>query len=502
MTAAEIRPPGRGNLRFSLRRLVPSWPLIAGLAILIRTIAGPSVILIDPDTYLHIAAGQWMIDHRALPTHDPFSHSMPGAPWVPHEWLAEIILALVYRGLGWGGLIFLSAACFAASMAMMTRRLLVHAEPFTVIVVIAACSSFFMGHVLARPHILTFPILVLWAGALFAARDAGRGPPFWLLPLMALWANLHGSFMFGLALAGYLGAEAVLFPGPQGRRWVQGRSWALFVLAAILVSLLTPNGLDGFLQPFRLMNMPTLQSSFMEWASPNFQEAQSLEVWVLGTMFVGLALGVRVPLSRVVLLLGLFHMMLTHQRHADLLGLVGPLAVAASLGPQLAARIRSDPPTPLARRFAALAAPAGPPAVALALLIVAGIGLLTLHRPLARADDLSTPGDALAAADRLGLRGPVFNSQRFGGYLVFKGIPPFIDGRIEMYGDAFLKRYLDAELGRAAELTGVLDQYRIEWTLLAPDALAVEALDRLPGWRRVYSDKFAVIHARGEQPGR
>ena len=49
-------------------------------------------LLNDPDTYLHIAAGRWMLAHRALPFADPFSHSMPGASWVPHEWLAEFIL--------------------------------------------------------------------------------------------------------------------------------------------------------------------------------------------------------------------------------------------------------------------------------------------------------------------------------------------------------------------------------------------------------------------------
>jgi len=38
-----------------------------------------------PDTYLHIAAGRWTLAHAALPVHDPFSHSLAGATWVPHE---------------------------------------------------------------------------------------------------------------------------------------------------------------------------------------------------------------------------------------------------------------------------------------------------------------------------------------------------------------------------------------------------------------------------------
>ena len=59
--------------------LVPSWPLILGFFAFAKAMATPAV-LNDPDTYLHIAAGRWILDHLALPFADPFSHTMPGAP--------------------------------------------------------------------------------------------------------------------------------------------------------------------------------------------------------------------------------------------------------------------------------------------------------------------------------------------------------------------------------------------------------------------------------------
>src|SRR5689334_7950950 len=76
--------------------MVPSWPLIIASAALARALAQPAALLNDPDTYLHIAAGRWMLAHQALPTQDPFSHSLAGAVWVAHEWLAEVIFAAVY----------------------------------------------------------------------------------------------------------------------------------------------------------------------------------------------------------------------------------------------------------------------------------------------------------------------------------------------------------------------------------------------------------------------
>jgi hypothetical protein len=460
-----------------------------------RALAQPGAVLHDPDTYLHIAAGRWMLAHHALPVRDPFSYTFAGAQWVPHEWLAEIVLAAIYRAAGWTGLALVASACFAASVGLLTRFLLRSADPFSALIAVALGAALVEPHLLARPHILALPLLVLWSGALFAASDAGEAPPFRLLPVMVLWANLHGSFLFGLGLACCLAAEAVLL----GPRALETRRWGLFAALALVAALATPNRLAGLLEPFRLMAMPALQSSFIEWRSPNFQEFEPLEIILLGLVALGLTTGVKVPPTRVLVVVGLCHMALAHSRHADLLGLVGPLAVAGSLGLQLAARIRAAPISGVGRAAVRLARPATPPALALSLAIALGMSLPLLLRPIARVDDAVTPASALAAASRLGLSGRLFNSEAFGGYLVFRGIPTFIDGRIELFGNAFLARFLDAAGGDARVLRELLAG-DVRWTPLAPDQAAVGLLDHLPGWRRVYSDARAVIHLRNCMP--
>jgi hypothetical protein len=474
-------------------RPVPSWPLVVGLAAFARALAQPKALLNDPDTYLHIAAGRWMLAHFALPTQDPFSHSLAGASWVPHEWLAEIVLAAVHRTAGWSGLVLLGAAAFAAAIALLTRYLLRHCEPFSALIAATLGAALVLGHLLVRPHLLALPLLVIWSGELFRARDAGAAPPAWLLAVMLLWPNLHGSFMFGLALALFLAVEAFL--SPEGRL-LEARRWGVFCVLAVAASLVTPNGLAGFVEPCRLLMMPALQASFGEWRSPDFQTFQPLEIWLLGLIAVGFTTRAWLPLPRLLLLLGLCHMALAHVRHAEVLGLVGPLAVAASLGPQIAARVRSAPLSALGRGVARLAAPARLPAITLAVAIACTISLPVLLRPVARTDDAVTPAAAVAAAAKMGLHGPVFNSEGFGGYLVFRGIPTFIDGRVELYGDRFLASYLEAEEGSARTLAALLDQYGVTWTILAPQQGAVHSLDRHPGWRRAYSDDRAVIHIR------
>jgi hypothetical protein len=473
-------------------RWLPSWPLVVGLLVLARALAQPMALLNDPDTYLHVAAGRWMLAHAALPSQDPFSHTFAGATWIPHEWLAEIVLAATWAAAGWGGLVLLTAGAFALAIALLTRFLLRWCEPCSALIAAGLGAATTLGHLLARPHLLALPLLVLWSGRLVLARDTEAAPPLGLLPVMVLWANLHASFMFGLALAVFLGVEAVACSAARGR---EARRWGGFAAFAALAALATPNGLAGLAQPFWLLAMPALQASIVEWRSPDFQAFQPVEIWLLGALALGFTVAVRLPPARLVLLLALAHMALAHARHAELLGLVGPLAVAAALGPAIAAKVRSDLPSPFASSAVLLAAPAGAPALSMALAAALMLGLSVL-RPIPRADGPTTPATALTAALGQGLAGPVFNSESFGGYLIFQGVPTFIDGRIELYGNDFLRRYLAAANGSEPVLSALLRQYRVAWTLLLPGEPAVGLLDRLPGWRRVYAGADAVIHQR------
>jgi len=476
-----------------------SLPLLLGVVSFLGTVSLSRIILSDPDTYLHVAVGRWMIAHGALPVHDPFSHSVPGAPWIPHEWLAELVLALTYDTLGWNGLIFLSVLCLAASAALLARALLRDVDAFSVLIVVSVSIASILPHLLARPHIMALPLLVAWSAGLFHARGARRAPSLALLPLMLLWANLHGSFMFGVCLAAYLGGEAVLDAAPPARR-ATAFGWCGFLALTVVTALMTPHGVQGLLQPIRFTGMTALHSHIFEWMSPNFQGGHPLEAWLLGAMLLSLSLGLRLRITRLLLLLGLFHVALAHNRHIDLVVFVAPLVVAADFGPQLAARLRRLHRSAAGEFLAEIAKPAKASACAAAAGLLLVTAALSLRDPVERPDHWSKLSGALGAAETMGLSGPVFNTEAFGGYLIFSGVAPFIDGRIEMYGDAFLKCFADLTAGKEPALSRALDAYGITWTLLDPTEDAVNVLDHLPGWRRVYGDRYAVIHKREGAP--
>ena len=105
-----------------------------------------------------------------------------------------------------------------------------------------------------------------------------------------------------------------------------------------------------------------------------------------------------------------------------------------------------------------------------------------------------TPANAVHTL-RAATSGPILNDYNFGGYLDFVGIPPFIDGRAELYGEAFMLRHARAlTLQNLPDFLRLLDEYRIGATLLAPSTPAVALLDRLPDWQRIYADDVAVVH--------
>jgi hypothetical protein len=335
--------------------------------------------------------------------------------------------------------------------------------------------------------VLSWPLLVIWFSELATARAEHRTPRLSAALLMVPWANLHGSFVFGLGMAALVAGEALI----EASDWTQAarvaRGWGLFGALSLAAALATPYGIDGLLLPFRLVHMDFALSVTREWQSPNFQLPQPLEPWLMLLLLGALTFGLRLPVTRIAMLLVLLHMALQHQRHAELLGLVAPLLLA----PSLATQIKTKAFAAADRRLAALAGPArtgGITLVGLAMLALSGImvrvGIVPRNGP-------SAPAEALAFANSQGLTGPVFNDINFGDYLVYVGIPPFIDGRVDMYGDEFVRRY--ADVGDFPELAA---QYGFTWAVLSPRNPHVPLLDHLAGWRRAHTDNIAVVYVR------
>jgi hypothetical protein len=265
------------------------------------------------------------------------------------------------------------------------------------------------------------------------------------------------------------------------------REWGLVGLLSAGATLATPHGLAGILYPFQILSMGTL-SAIQEWRPADFSKPAPFELALVATLFVCLSRGVRVQPLRLLLLLFLLHMTLQHERQLLMLGFIAPLLLARPLADALDQR--PEEATHIRAAWLALAAVG---------VVLSGV---RLAMPVVRHDGPTSPVTALEHVPTAIAHRPLLNSYGFGGYLIYKGVKPFIDGRSDMYGDRHFNRYLRIAAGDAASLDQALAQYHAEWTLFTPDEPVVRLMDARPGWRRLYGDRYAVVHVRTDTLGR
>jgi hypothetical protein len=465
--------------------LLPLW---VGVGIYALFLLAGDHLLNDPDTYWQIAIGQWILDHGAVPRTDIYSFTMFGQPWISTQWLAQVLLAASYSIAGWAGPVVLAAASIAATFGLLVRFLSRRLTEAASIAFVAAAVALVAGHLLARPHVLALPVMVAWVGGLVAAADRRGAPSFWLVPLMALWANLHGGFVLGLALIAPLGLDAVWNADAPQRRALALR-WALFAAAALVASCLTPYGWEALFAARRILNLGAALELIGEWRPANFAHPGALE----GAVILGLALamwrGVTLPPVRLVLVVGFVLMALQHVRNAEVLALLAPMVLAAPLARQFGggADDATRPGSPKGLLYAGLA-----------VLVAAGtLAFASVHR--FEPDVRQSPVAAVAALKKMNFT-RVFNDYDFGGYLIANGVATFIDGRTELFGEKFMVDHNAASgLMEPGNLFRLLDQYKIEATLMRTQSAATKLLDHMDGWQKVYSDDIATIHVR--KPG-
>jgi hypothetical protein len=383
----------------------------------------------------------------------------------------------------------LASLAIAATVAIFVYLLSQHFEAAhcTLLAMIALLLS--LHHLLARPHVLAMPVMVAWVGGMIAAADRRISPSLFLLPLMALWANLHGGFVLGLALIAPIALIAVWNVAPE-RRVFLALKWIFFAVGALAASCCTPYGYNTLLGAAKILDLGELLSIISEWRPMDFSSIGVFEISLLGLVGFGFYRGLVLSPPRIILLLGLIYMALTHVRSIEAFAFLLPLVLAKPLASQIWPNA--------APRTLGLWSP--PYVTVIAAIAVVGTSWASTLSYMSHHNfvfvNSQTP---TAAVELLKQRHAkrVFNSYEFGGYLVAMGVPVFVDGRAELYGEKFVVNYFDAvEARKVDQLLRLLDDYHIDAILLTTKSPAAQVLDHIRGWQRLYADDTAVIHVR------
>ena len=456
----------------------------------------------DPDVWWHLRTGQFILETRTIPHSDIFSSTVTGSEWVTHEWLSEVIIYAVYSWFGiFGLMIFFSALVTCIFwVAFLTSPGRPYIAGFAVLLGALATAPVWG----VRPQIFT---LLLTSITLLILRryirDNHRRSLYLLVPLMLIWVNLHSGFALGLVLIAVAALGLVIdeILNGESRSRVGNRILPLVLVlsACFLAVLINPNGARMYTYPFQTLSSRAMQAYIQKWFSPDFHliEWQPFAAVLLAT-FSAMALSrQRVRFGDVLMLLVLGYAGLRSARNVPIFALAAiPLLAEHTLGflQRQSWGQRLTPPQPRTSMLSGVTN-AG---LLLVILILSGIrvGSVIGNQENATAKAFPVAAVEYVKANHPPL--PIYNSYTWGGYLIwtlYPDYPVFVDGRADVYGDAFLEYYLLAYRG-GENWQKPLNEHSIRTVIIESGSPLAQRLIVSGEWRQVYQDHQAVIFVR------
>ena len=473
----------------SIRKLFFTLFLFAIFAISVQA-------TVDPDMWWHLRTGEYILA-EGIPNQDIFSFTVPAHEWITHEWLSELIMWLVWQIGGLPALMLFFAGINTLAFWLVYQRC--DGKPYLtafVLLLAAIASSIIWG---SRPQMfnILFTAIFLFIVEGVRRQELSRRALWWLVPAMIIWANLHSGYLLGIVLlATYVvgdGLQRQFGDDNSTPDWATIRQLAIITLLCFLAAILNPNGAELWIYPFLTLGSGAMQSYIQEWHSPNFHIAV---FWAFaGLLFAGILSWAfsrqRPSWSDILLLLGTASAGLLSARHIPLFALVASPIVCRHL-------------TDWVEQMPAFTPLLNPSEKTNKLnwILLGLFGLATtlwVGQNIAQNDEKIAIQYPVTAVDYLQESGLAeqngYNSYNWGGYLIWRGLPVFVDGRADVYGDDFLHNYrltFDSSL----KWQEPLDQYQVDYLLMERGDPLNTLLATSSDWQEEYSDDVAQIFVR------
>lgn len=477
---------------FSLSRLKIQHVVLFSLFLYFIIITGQDIH--DTDVWWHLKVGEYIFEHRTVPKTDIFSFSNTGHEWIAHEWGAELLYYSAYKTGGFLGLFGLNLVILSANYFLFGRLVYrAAAKDLTVTtVVVVICAVFTAVFWVFRPHLAAYLLFISFLSVLEMYRD-GKNLLWLLPPLMALWVNIHGSFIMGIVLIGiYLisGLFSINFGRLVSRKWSLGerKNLVITLLLVIAAVAVNPNTTKMYYYPFFTLNSEAIMESITEWSSPDFHlPIFKAFLAYLFVVYVTLVISQKTMDFKDILMLGLFtYLAMYGARNMGLFMFVtGPI---------------------WAERLAGFLSHGRPQkqVVVLNWMVLAGVvfyGIYSLPSQTPVEEKVNRewfPYQAVKYMKKNGLKGTLFNNYDWGGYLLWTRFPDntiFIDGRSDVYEDRVLPEYMRITKLKP-DAYDLLLKYNPQYILLKPDAPVNHLIKTKGDWIEIYKDDIAVLYKR------
>ncbi|HRJ58720.1 MAG TPA: hypothetical protein PLV64_20715 [Anaerolineales bacterium] len=444
---------------------------------------------VDADLWWHLRAGQTMIEQGQILLTDVFGYTRPGVTWVNAFWVSEILLAALYSLGGYFALTMFVSFTGAATFYLLSRRL--NGNPFIngfTLILAATAAAPIWG---PRPQILSFFIV-----ALLDTWLVNKRPHWWLPILFAVWANIHGGWIWGyLLIAAHIAGNLIsLFLQADARTeiWRETRSLLSWSALSALAIGLNPNGIAIWALPFQQVNV---SMQIQEWLSPDFHGIDFHPF--LWTLFLLLFLSPFAPKppawGQIIKILGFSYLTFVAQRNVAIAAIVAAPLLADWMNAALQHLMKDSRPSP--RRSLPLTLRTFINAALGFTLLAAALGNAYLASLPEKVDE-NYPTAAIQWIKTNQPEGQMFNSYNWGGYLLWTlpEYPVFIDGRADMYDEELIQQWQNVVSAEANALS-ILDEWNVNFILLEPHWSIVTVL-QTHGWQTAFEDDKAVILVR------
>ncbi len=230
----------------------------------------------DNSFLTHFTTGD-IIRLRGFPSVDPYSYTAPGEPWTVQSWLASLIYSWANE-IGGGFALRMVNALLVGVLVYLVRRLTNRTSSFLG-GFMAAAVVVSLGTSVWSPRPLLFGLVGL--ALLWLCLLEGWSPR-WLVPVMYVWVNTHGSFPLAFVLIGAVGLGFLL----DHRTWPWQATRVLgWVSAGVAIASVNPIGPRLLIFPIELLSRREALEGVGEWARVDFD--RPLE-WIFGVLLVGL----------------------------------------------------------------------------------------------------------------------------------------------------------------------------------------------------------------------
>lgn len=490
--------------------------------------AGRKKLFLDPGSFFHTAAGGHILDSGRLIARDIFSFTRFGEPWIAQQWLGECIMAFIQRLSGLDGLLAVTASLIAllyAGLAARIERSGMNLVMGSLILALALAASSHHFHV--RPHIVTI-LLTAFVYTRLIDVEAGLRhivSLLYLIPVLVIWANIHGGVLGGLftlliAAAGWTLASWLGMKAPIPNIKVLAGLWA-FVLLALAAPLANPYGLALPGTWLSIMGSDAVSQLIREHASVptlvRLGDASSYAtisaLFFLGLFYMALLAGTDRKDRQFAWFIPLvwFFLSLSRIRHAPLFSVMAVVAIGEiwphcrwvrRLAGKGLTTFRISERGRVATGGAAVRYLIAFAVTVIALIAFSGSAQLpSTEQKWVRLESSHWPADLLPELQSMeknrAAGTPIFNDMLFGGFLIYHtpGLRVFIDDRCELYGDEFITKYVNAE---QSDFETWARTYGFRIALLLPNSNYRKYFEGNPDWLIVKQCPAAILYLRND----